>query len=48
VFGIVISKLPSRSLEFEQSVQFKILGLGCAKDMSIMIQKLIEMDETVQ
>lgn len=45
MFGIVLSKLPSRSLEFENSMQLKILGLGCAKDMSIMIQKLIEMEE---
>lgn len=47
VFGIVLSKLPEPSEILEQSIERKILSLATAKDMSIMIQKLIEMEETM-
>jgi len=46
VFNIVISKMPEKSIIFEQSMESKLISLACAKDMSIMIQKLMEMEET--
>lgn len=47
VFGIVLGKLPAPSHVLEQSIERKILTLATAKDMSIMIQKMIEMEETM-
>jgi len=47
VFSTIISKLPEPSDVFENSMELKILSLATAKDMSIMIQKLIEMEETM-
>lgn len=43
LFNTVLSKMTERSIEFEQTMQSKIIILGCAKDMSSLIQKLLEM-----
>jgi len=47
IFNIVISKMPEKSAILESSIESKLLSLACAKDMSIMIQKLLEIEDNL-